>query len=122
MCVSLISNLSLPIIPQLYDLISMAFKYQLMVCPRPEDIVLVTLNHLDSIKSLVADDSQHCHDMVHTACRKLNEVPIYNYSKIFTAHIIMRKLYHVMPREKSSTTFTKYHENCRVFILYVFFR
>ena len=80
----------------------MAFKYQLMVCPRPEDIVLVTLNHLDSIKSLVADDSQHCHDMVHTACRKLNEVPIYNYSKIFTAHIIMRKLYHVMPREKSS--------------------
>ena len=58
---------------QLYDLISMSFKYQLMACPRPEDIILVTLNHLDSLKGLVAD-SQQCREMVHTACRKLNEV------------------------------------------------
>ena len=44
-----------------------------MACPRPEDIILVTLNHLDSLKGLVAD-SQQCREMVHTACRKLNEV------------------------------------------------
>ncbi|CAI8020751.1 Protein OSCP1 [Geodia barretti] len=81
---SSIMRLSNTAMDKLYDLISMAFKYQLMVCPRPEDIVLVTLNHLDSIKSLVADDSQHCHDMIHTACRKLNE----HYSLLSKAEFV----------------------------------
>lgn len=53
----------------------MSFKYQLLACPRPEDIILVTLNHLDSLKNLVAE-SHTCCDMIHIACRKLNEVII----------------------------------------------
>lgn len=59
--------------PQLYDLMSMSFKYQLLACPRPEDIILVTLNHLDTIKQFVIE-SESCCEMIDEACRRLNEV------------------------------------------------
>lgn len=35
---------------QLYDLMLMVFKYQVVNCSSPQDILLVTLNHLDAIK------------------------------------------------------------------------
>lgn len=35
---------------QLYDLMLMVFKYQVVNCQKPQDIILVTLNHLDAIK------------------------------------------------------------------------
>ena len=35
---------------QLYDLMTMAFKYQVSLSLRPKDIMLVTLNHMDSIR------------------------------------------------------------------------
>lgn len=41
------------VILQLYDLMTMAFKYQVLLCPRPKDILLVTFNHLDTIKDFV---------------------------------------------------------------------
>lgn len=38
---------------QLYDLMTMAFKYQVLLCPRPKDILLVSFNHMDAIKEFV---------------------------------------------------------------------
>lgn len=40
---------------QLYDLMTVAFKYQVLMCPRPKDVLLVTFNHLDAIKGLIRD-------------------------------------------------------------------
>ncbi|XP_060778166.1 protein OSCP1 isoform X2 [Neoarius graeffei] len=40
---------------KLYDLMTMAFKYQVLLCPRPKDIMLVTFNHMDAIKEFVRD-------------------------------------------------------------------
>ncbi|XP_013888626.1 protein OSCP1, partial [Austrofundulus limnaeus] len=44
-----------PDLDRLYDLMVMAFKYQVLVCPRPKDLLLVSYNHLDSIRQLVRD-------------------------------------------------------------------
>ncbi|KAL5011115.1 hypothetical protein ScPMuIL_013420 [Solemya velum] len=38
---------------KLYDLMTMAFKYQVSLCLRPKDVLLVTLNHMDAIKKFV---------------------------------------------------------------------
>ncbi|XP_037129519.1 protein OSCP1 [Syngnathus acus] len=40
---------------KLYDLMTMAFKYQVLLCPRPRDILLVTFNHMDAIREFVKD-------------------------------------------------------------------
>ncbi|KAJ8334876.1 hypothetical protein SKAU_G00405150 [Synaphobranchus kaupii] len=40
---------------KLYDLMTMAFKYQVLLCPRPRDLLLVSFNHLDAIKNFVRD-------------------------------------------------------------------
>lgn len=40
---------------QLYDLMTMAFKYQVLLCLRPKDILLVSFNHMDAIKDFVKD-------------------------------------------------------------------
>ncbi|KAJ8273421.1 hypothetical protein GJAV_G00101430 [Gymnothorax javanicus] len=40
---------------KLYDLMVMAFKYQVLLCPRPRDLLLVTFNHLDTVKNFVRD-------------------------------------------------------------------
>ncbi|XP_051843667.1 protein OSCP1 isoform X2 [Antechinus flavipes] len=40
---------------KLFDLMTMAFKYQVLMCPRPKDILLITFNHLDAIKNFVRD-------------------------------------------------------------------
>ncbi|KAM6045198.1 protein OSCP1 isoform 2-T2 [Chlamydotis macqueenii] len=40
---------------KLYDLMTMAFKYQVLLCPRPKDILLITFNHLDAIKDFIHD-------------------------------------------------------------------
>ncbi|XP_071493076.1 protein OSCP1-like [Diadema antillarum] len=39
---------------KLYDLMTMAVKYQISLCLRPKDILLVTLNHMDAIRVFVA--------------------------------------------------------------------
>ncbi|XP_037120449.1 protein OSCP1a [Syngnathus acus] len=40
---------------KLYDLILMAFKYQVFQCPRPKDLLLISYNHIDSIREYVKD-------------------------------------------------------------------
>ncbi|KAF6028871.1 OSCP1 [Bugula neritina] len=38
---------------KLYDLMTMAIKYQVTLCSQPRDLLLVTLNHLDGIRAMV---------------------------------------------------------------------
>uniref|UniRef100_A0A8C3H2F0 Organic solute carrier partner 1 n=1 Tax=Corvus moneduloides TaxID=1196302 RepID=A0A8C3H2F0_CORMO len=40
---------------KLYDLMTMAFKYQVLLCPRPRDILLVTFNHLGCHQDFISD-------------------------------------------------------------------
>uniref|UniRef100_A0A3Q2NN44 Organic solute carrier partner 1a n=1 Tax=Fundulus heteroclitus TaxID=8078 RepID=A0A3Q2NN44_FUNHE len=40
---------------RLYELMIMAFKYQVFLCPRPKDLLLISYNHMDSIRALVRD-------------------------------------------------------------------
>lgn len=58
---------------QLYDLMTMAFKYQVLLCPRPKDVLLVTLNHLDAIKGLIQDSPTILHQVDKTF-RQLTDV------------------------------------------------
>ncbi|KAJ7363647.1 Protein oscp1 [Desmophyllum pertusum] len=41
---------------KLYDLMTMAFKYQVSLCLRPSDVLLVTYNHMDAIRSFACDN------------------------------------------------------------------
>ncbi|XP_028255171.1 protein OSCP1a isoform X1 [Parambassis ranga] len=40
---------------RLYELMVMAFKYQVFLCPRPKDLLLITYNHMDTIREFVKD-------------------------------------------------------------------
>ncbi|XP_077405318.1 protein OSCP1a isoform X2 [Vanacampus margaritifer] len=40
---------------KLYDLMLMAFKYQVFLCPRPKDLLLISYNHIDAIREFVKD-------------------------------------------------------------------
>ncbi|XP_074469630.1 protein OSCP1a isoform X1 [Sebastes fasciatus] len=40
---------------KLYELMIMAFKYQVFLCPRPKDLLLITYNHIDAIREFVKD-------------------------------------------------------------------
>lgn len=40
---------------QLYELMVMAFKYQVFLCPRPKDLLLISYNHMDAIRELAKD-------------------------------------------------------------------
>lgn len=51
---------------QLYELMTMAFKYQVAQCPRPRDLLLITFNHMDGVWCLVKDNPSLVH--------KINEV------------------------------------------------
>lgn len=51
----------------------MAFKYQVLLCPRPKDVLLVTFNHLDAIKGFVQDSPTVIHQVDETF-RQLSEV------------------------------------------------
>jgi len=50
---SSIMRLSESSMDKLYDLMTMGFKYQLVSCTHPRELVEVTLNHLDSIRASV---------------------------------------------------------------------
>lgn len=43
---------------QLYDLMTMAVKYQLQSCASPRDMLLITLNHLDGVRKMVQNDAK----------------------------------------------------------------
>uniref|UniRef100_A0A8C3W7Q6 Organic solute carrier partner 1 n=1 Tax=Catagonus wagneri TaxID=51154 RepID=A0A8C3W7Q6_9CETA len=57
---------------KLYDLMTMAFKYQVLLCPRPKDVLLVTFNHLDAIKGFIQDSPAILHQVDETV-RRLTE-------------------------------------------------
>ncbi|XP_061521590.1 protein OSCP1-like [Phycodurus eques] len=40
---------------KLYELMIMAFKYQVFHCPRPNDLLLISYNHIDTIREFVKD-------------------------------------------------------------------
>ena len=42
---------------QLYDLMTMAVKYQVCLIPRPRDLLLITLNHLDGLRAMVENQT-----------------------------------------------------------------
>ncbi|KAF4081672.1 hypothetical protein AMELA_G00163850 [Ameiurus melas] len=41
---------------RMYDLMTMAFKYQIALCPRPRDLLLISFNHIDGVRELVKDN------------------------------------------------------------------
>ncbi|XP_056597755.1 protein OSCP1a isoform X2 [Triplophysa dalaica] len=58
---------------KLYDLMTMAFKYQILLSPRPRDLLLITFNHTDGIKGLVKD-SHNLVNQINEAQRQLIEL------------------------------------------------
>ncbi|XP_029919791.1 protein OSCP1a isoform X2 [Myripristis murdjan] len=40
---------------RLYELMVMAFKHQVLLCPRPKDLLLISYNHLDTVREFVKD-------------------------------------------------------------------
>lgn len=63
---------------QLYDLMTMALKYQVLLCPRPKDVLLVTFNHLDAIKGFI-QDSPTLLQLVDETFRQLIEVRYHRF-------------------------------------------
>ncbi|XP_060077147.1 protein OSCP1-like [Ylistrum balloti] len=57
---------------KLYDLMTMAFKFQVSLSLRPKDIILATLNHIDAIKGLL-DGAPHVQQQVDYVYRLLIE-------------------------------------------------
>uniref|UniRef100_A0A8C7ZMY6 Organic solute carrier partner 1a n=1 Tax=Oryzias sinensis TaxID=183150 RepID=A0A8C7ZMY6_9TELE len=58
---------------KLYELMVMAFKYQVYLCPRPKDLLLITYNHMDAIREFVRDTPAVANQVDETH-RKLIEV------------------------------------------------
>ncbi|XP_059206422.1 protein OSCP1a [Centropristis striata] len=58
---------------RLYELMVMAFKYQVFLCPRPKDLLLITYNHIDTIREFVKDTPVLVHQVDETH-RKIIEV------------------------------------------------
>jgi hypothetical protein len=40
---------------KLFDLMLMAVKYQFLLCKEPSELVLLTMNHLDGMKTIFKD-------------------------------------------------------------------
>ncbi|XP_055013560.1 protein OSCP1-like [Boleophthalmus pectinirostris] len=57
---------------RLYELMVMGLKYQVWLCPRPKDLLLISYNHLDSTKKLV-QDTPTILNQVHEAHRRVIE-------------------------------------------------
>lgn len=55
---------------------TMAFKYQIVLCPRPQDLLLITFNHTDTIKELVKDNPSLV-NQINEAQRQLIEVNVH---------------------------------------------
>ncbi|RMZ95550.1 OSCP1 isoform X2 [Brachionus plicatilis] len=65
-----IMRLNQPSMDKLFDLMTMAVKYQTLLVSKPHEILLVTLNHLDSILEFVAD-SDYCVDLIEKCYKRL---------------------------------------------------
>ncbi|XP_041867217.1 protein OSCP1-like [Melanotaenia boesemani] len=58
---------------RLYELMVMAFKHQVLLCPRPRDLLLISYNHIDTIREFVKD-SPALVNQVDDTHRKIIEV------------------------------------------------
>ncbi|XP_039183472.1 protein OSCP1 isoform X3 [Crotalus tigris] len=72
-----IMRLNAPSMDKLYDLMTMAFKYQVLLCPRPKDLLLITFNHLDAIK-----------DFVYESPKILNQIDV-TFHKFIDTYILL---------------------------------
>ncbi|KAM7373468.1 hypothetical protein PAMP_008316 [Pampus punctatissimus] len=61
---------------RLYELMVMAFKYQVFLCPRPKDLLLISYNHIDTIREFVKDTPVVVHQVDETH-RKIIEVSLF---------------------------------------------
>merc|ERR1719424_1565574 len=57
---------------KLFDLMTMGFKYQLIACRYPQELLHVTLNHLHQLRAKI-DDATAVADLVVEAIRSTNE-------------------------------------------------
>ena len=58
---------------QLFDLMTMAVKYQVSLTMQPREILLVTLNHLDTIATFVPD-SKECLHLIEQCYKRIFKV------------------------------------------------
>eukprot|EP01083_Nonionella_stella_P085217 236187_1 len=57
---------------KLYDLMTMGFKYQILSCKFPHDLVSITINHLDNLTHSLKDDSA-AHDLLESTKRAVSQ-------------------------------------------------
>ncbi|CAL8299088.1 unnamed protein product [Lota lota] len=70
---SSVMRLSPTSMDRLYELMAMVFKRQLVLCPRPRDLLLISYNHLDSIRKFV-EDTPNVLNQVDETHRRIQEV------------------------------------------------
>ncbi|KAI4877520.1 hypothetical protein NFI96_015233 [Prochilodus magdalenae] len=58
---------------RLYDLMTMAVKHQILLCPRPRDLLLITFNHIDAVREMVRD-SPCLFNQINDAHRQIIEI------------------------------------------------
>lgn len=60
---------------KLFDLMAMGFKFQIISCAAPQELIDVTLNHLESLKSLVESgaDSQSLCELLDDCIRQVQQ-------------------------------------------------
>ena len=69
---------------KLYDLMTMVYKYQISMCLQPQDILFVTLNHIDSIRVYVQDNPA-----VRSQVDNVFKLLIENYSKLSSSEFML---------------------------------
>ncbi|XP_064404156.1 protein OSCP1-like [Halichondria panicea] len=99
-----IMKLNTTAMDKLYDLMIMAVKYQILLCRRAEDVILVTLNHLDTIRALVGDSDNHS-IMLNSACKTIGN----HYGHFSSADLILL-------RNSLLTVFQDSHKRVSVFL------
>ena len=56
---------------KLFDLMAMGFKYQLISCTTTEEILKVTMNHLEALKGIVGDSAPELLELLEECCRMM---------------------------------------------------
>ena len=74
---SSIMRLNTSSMDKLYDLMCMGFKYQIITCNSPQQYLQITLNHLETLKSLLQND-EAC-DLIQLAIDKCIALYTGNY-------------------------------------------
>lgn len=70
---------------------TMAFKYQVLLCPRPKDVLLVTFNHLDAIKGFI-QDSPTILNQVDETFRQLTDVRVPSVYHLLAPKLVLTPL------------------------------